>query len=230
MMVCRRWLPWLLSLVLTGCGGGASVQLEGEFPAPLIVPLPAHVGLVLDDALTQYVHDEEIEKFGKWHVEVGAMQTKLFRAVIGGMFERVTEVQSLAQAGGTDGVLIPAIEDFQIAIPQQTRSDFYEVWIKYVMRLYDASGALVVEWPLTAYGKANEEDYGVLESSKEPGMADATMIALRDAGAFLALRFAQAPEVQGWLASLGAGGVGGAAATPETAPDEAAEPSEGVTP
>src|SRR5512139_3574987 len=100
-----------------------------------------------------------MENFGQWHIEIGAIQTKLFRAIFGGMFEQVTEVPSLDQATGTDGVLVPAIEDFQIAIPQQTRSKFYEVWIKYVVRLYDTAGALVVEWPLTAYGKANTEDY-----------------------------------------------------------------------
>jgi hypothetical protein len=58
---------------------------------------------------------------------------------------------------------------------------------------------LIAEWPLTAYGKSNEADYGMLESTDQPAMRDATMKALRDAGAFLALRFATVPPIRAWL-------------------------------
>jgi hypothetical protein len=191
----------LLALgLLAGCSGGATVAVEGDFPTPLVAPLPISVGLVLDDALTTFVHDEEIERFGHWRVEVGPMQGKLFRAVVGAMFQGVTEVPDVQRAAGQSGVIVPEIQDFQISIPARTRSDFYEVWIKYVIRLYDEGGTLVVEWPLTAYGKTSREDYGVLQDTDGPGMRDATIIALRDAGAFLALRFPQVPEVQEWIA------------------------------
>ena len=196
----RSVLCAALALAVTGCGSGATVAVKGDFPRPLIVPLPLHVGLVLDNALTSYVHDEEIKGLGHWHIEIGQLQGKLFRDIVPAMFANVTEVPSAEEAKSVDGVLVPAIVDFQISIPQQTRSDFYEVWIKYSIRLYDAGGALVVEWPLTAYGKANQGDYSVLKDKDRPGMQDATMIALRDAGAFMSLRFAQVPEVKKWLA------------------------------
>lgn len=186
--------------LLQGCAGGASVAIEGDFPTPLVAPLPVDVGLVLEAPLVEFVYEEEIETFGLWRVEAGTMQPALFRTVVGAMFRRMEEFDSLAAASGVAGVIVPEIADFQISIPERTRSDFYEVWIKYVIRLYDADGTLVVEWPLTAYGKASRENYGMLQSSKEPGMRDATMIALRDAGAFLALRFAEVPEVKEWLA------------------------------
>ena len=69
------------------------------------------------------------------------------------------------------------------------------------MRLYDTHGTLIAEWPLTAYGKANRGDFGFMESSDAPAIRQATMTALRDAGAFLALRFTTVPEVRAWLNS-----------------------------
>jgi hypothetical protein len=195
-----------LALVAVGCGSGATIAMQGEFPKPVIAPLPLHVGLVLNDALTGYVHDEEIKGLGHWHIEVGQLQRKLFRDIVTAMFDGVTEVPSPEVANSVDGVLVPSIVDFQISIPAQTRSDFYEVWIKYSIRLYDAGGGLVVEWPLTAYGKASQGDYSVLKDKDRPGMHDATMVALRDAGAFLSLRFAEVPEVKKWLAAHSAEG------------------------
>ena len=189
-----------LALAAVGCNGGATVAVKGDFPKPLIAPIPLHVGLVLDDALTSYVHDEEIKGLGHWHIEIGDLQRKLFRDIVPAMFANVSEVPSPQDAASVDGVLVPSIVDFQISIPAQTRSDFYEVWIKYSIKLYDAGGTLVVEWPLTAYGKARQGDYSVLKDKDRPGMQDATMTALRDAGAFMSLRFAQVPEVKKWLA------------------------------
>lgn len=196
----RSTLLVLAAFTLHGCAGGASVALEGDFPTPLVAPMPVDIGLVLEAPLVEFVYEEEIETFGLWRVDAGAMQPKLFRAVVGAMFQRMVEFDSATAATGVAGVIVPEIADFQISIPARTRSDFYEVWIKYVIRLYDADGSLVVEWPLTAYGKASREDYGMLQDSDKPGMEDATMTALRDAGAFLALRFAEVPEVKTWLA------------------------------
>jgi hypothetical protein len=60
---------------------------------------------------------------------------------------------------------------------------------------------LIAQWPLTAYGKANKGDFGVMESSDKPAIRQATLTALRDAGAFLALRFQTVPEVKAWINS-----------------------------
>jgi hypothetical protein len=198
--VCRCGPAAALLILLGGCSSGATVALRGDYPRPLVAPLPVAVGLVLDESLTNFVHEETIESAGKWRIEIGEMQPKLFNTVLGAMFQSVRQYPSLADAAGATGVVVPEIVDFQISIPARTRSNLYEVWIKYMIRLYDESGALVVEWPLTAYGKSSREDYGVLQDTDRPGMEDATMIALRDAGAFLALRFPQVPQVQAWLA------------------------------
>lgn len=204
----------LIALTVGGCTG-ANVQMEGEIPTPLVNRLPLRVGLYLEPALVQYVFEEKIQDHGDWRVEVGPMQTKLFRQVASAMFLEAVPVDSVTAPGeNLDAVMAPSIVEFQISIPSQTRSEFYEVWIKYMMRLYDTHGALIAEWPLTAYGKANRGDFGFMESSDSPAIRQATMTALRDAGAFLALRFSTVPEVRTWLNSRTAPSEGAQAGGP----------------
>ncbi len=166
--------------------------MQGEIPTPFVNRLPLRVGLYLEPALVQYVFEEKIQDHGDWRVEVGPMQTKLFRQVASAMFLEAVPVDSVTSPGANlDAVLAPSIVEFQISIPSQTRSEFYEVWIKYMMRLYDTHGTLIAEWPLTAYGKANRGDFGFMESSdstsNSPGNDDGaarcrrvSRVALRD--------------------------------------------------
>ena len=189
----------LVLLTVVGCGG-ARIDLEGDFPAPLVEPLPLHMGLYLDPALLSYKHVEKIEQRGTWEVDVGAIQPNLFRAVTHAMFAEVTEVDApKAPDAAVDAVLVPAIEEFQMTVPAQTRSNFYEVWIKYQMTLYAPDGSLIARWPLAAYGKSNRDDFGFFEKADDRAVREATVGALRDAGAFLSLRFQRIPGVKAWL-------------------------------
>jgi len=195
----RSLITSLATLLLVACSG-ANVQMEGEIPTPLVQPLPLRMGLYFEPALLDYVYEEKIENHGDWRVEVGRMQPKLFLQIGSAMFTAAEQVTSIAPANDNlDGVLAPSIADFQISIPDQTRTDFYEVWIKYLIRVYDNKGTLIAEWPLTAYGKSNKSDYGFFEETDKPAMHDATLRALRDAGAFLALRFSTVPPIKAWL-------------------------------
>lgn len=195
----RGFIGAFATLLLVACGG-ATVQMEGDIPTPLVQPLPLRMGMYFEPALLDYVYEEKIENHGDWRVEVGSMQPKLFLQIGSAMFTEAKQVDSTTPSDATlDGVLAPAIADFQISIPSQTRTDFFEVWIKYLIRVYDNKGALIAEWPLTAYGKSNQSDYGFFEETNKPAMHDATMRAFRDAGAFLALRFSTVPQIKAWL-------------------------------
>lgn len=184
---------------ISGCKGGASIALDGELPTPLVVSAPVRVGLVLEPALIEYVHEETLDRGGPWRVDIGAMQPKLFTTVFDALFDEVTPIGNVADGGGFDGVIAPVIDKMQIAVPAQTQSEFYEVWIRYLVRLYAPTGELIVAWPLTAYGKASKDEYGFMTNPDAPGMQAATMTAMRDAAAFLALRFTADPKVQRWL-------------------------------
>ena len=88
-------------------------------------------------------------------------------------------------AGEVVGVLAPTIEEVQFATPKQTRSEFFEVWIRYRMRLLDADGSVRREWPLIGYGKASERNH----ANQTESLNAAAIWALRDAAAVLAFEF-----------------------------------------
>ena len=206
----------LAALAGAGCTSGASVLVDISVPRPLVEPLGARVGVYYEDALTNYVHREEVDG-GDYVIDIGASQAPVFSQVFGAMFETVVpmrrppaeglgdgaqdgEAQDAEAArdaqttppvpfhrvdggdGQVDVVLAPAIDEVQFSTPKQTSSDFYEVWIRYRMRLFDSTGSMRTEWPLVGYGKASNRNSG---DSTEILNA-ATTWALRDAAAVLA--------------------------------------------
>jgi len=184
--VCRGMLCGAL-LSVVGCGG-ASVSVPPSLPQPLVQQLPLSIGLHLSEDLVSYVHEESLEGSGDWRIELGTAQSVMFVALI-------PHVE--APGGDVDGVLVPSIEEVQFSIPAQTRSDYYEVWVRYRFRLHGRDGTLVGEWPLTAYGKANSRNYGL--NSREPALQAAAVAAMRDAMAFFTVQFGTVPAAQSWI-------------------------------
>lgn len=191
----------LLSLLTTlAACGGASVSVPPELPTPLVQRVPLIMGIHLPEALLNFTHEEEIESAGDWTIELGSAQTVMFDNLLTGMFDGVRPVADPEAPGGeVDGVLTPSIEEVQFSTPDQTRSDYFEVWVRYRFQLHDRDGTLVGEWPLTAYGKANSRNYGM--NSREPALQAAAISALRDAMAFFTVQFRSIPAVQSWLST-----------------------------
>ena len=227
----RRWrtLAFASALVLlAGCKGGATVTVDIDVPRPLVEPLDVAMGVYFDGTLRSYIHREELEDHGSYSIDIGASQAPVFARVFDAMFDSVIEVsaeppdsedgaeaeqqsgvQPTAAApsfvgivpGSVDGILAPSIEEVQFAIPDQTGGEFFEVWIRYRIRIYDTNGATLAEWPLIGYGKANERNYGSIDQ-KAAGLNEATIWALRDAAALLSFQFRNQAEVQDWLAAV----------------------------
>ena len=183
-------------LLLAGCVGSKNVALEGTFPVPLMDKIPVSLAIHLDEELLGYIYQENLEKEGEWNVNLGSVQTELFENLSVGLFEAHALVGANA-APGFDGVLKPKIDDLQFSLPAHTRSNFYEVWIRYSFELYDSNGNSIGTWPLPAYGKASKRDFG----SASTGVEAAAIAACRDAMAFFALNFAKVPQVRQWLAN-----------------------------
>lgn len=187
-------------LMLSACAGVKRLEIEGTFPVPLMEKTPVSLGIHLDEDILSYVHKETIEKGGEWEVSIGPVQQNLFNNLAAGVFENYAFVESTsipAASTPLDGVLKPSIKEVQFSLPKQTRSDYYEVWIRYEFQLYDRAGTLVGEWKLPAYGKANKNNFG----SSSKGLQAAAMAACRDAMAFFSINFAREPVVQKWLAA-----------------------------
>ena len=215
--ILRLGLIVCVSFGLASCASTKNLVLDTTFPVPLMNKVPVRLAFHLDDTLLSYVYSEKIEKKGQWNVELGSVQTKLFNNLAAGIFEQHTIVATNS-APGLDGVLKPSITDLQFSLPDQTRSDFYEVWIRYNFDLYDSNGNPVGNWPLTAYGKASKNDF----SSSSSGVEAAAIAACRDAMAFFAINFTKVPIVKKWFAN-------GKPQKPPAAPSPAESAEDGKT-
>ena len=193
-----RWLgALLLGFLLGGCAS-TSVEVAGTFPdEPAVRTLPLEIGVHFEESFANYSLAEEIPERGEWNIDIGAAQLGLFRTVLPAMFRTVEELEDPGAAGtDLDAVLVPRVEEMQFAIPFQTKSNFFEVWIRYDLTLlHPGSDRVIASWPLTGYGRTRD---AMLDSAGE-AIRQATIMALRDAGAFLAIDFTRTEELQSWL-------------------------------
>jgi hypothetical protein len=190
----------LAFLVLSGCAGVSTIDIEGSYPSPLVSKLPLTLGVFYNDELRNFSYVEFNDRTGddQYIVNSGPSQIALFNTVLPAVFERVVlidDIDAVADYPGLDVVFVPAIEEFQIGLPQKTRLDVYEIWVKYNMRLSQANGDYIADWVMTAYGKSPTDTF----QSVGAGVNDAANVALRDLAASFALGFSSIPEVNEWL-------------------------------
>ena len=202
----RRWLFALLMLVaLAGCGPNR-VIVDGNFPPPLIEPLPLTIGVWLGDDFTQhkFFDGTKSRNESSWIVNTGAAQIQMWNNLLGGMFEQVIALNSPPEAGrsspAVDAVLIPHVDELQYAIPAHTQIKVYEIWMRYRFELVTIDGQPIAEWTMSSYGKTPT---AFLQSDQE-AVNLAAVMALRDAGANFVSHFSQIPAVRGWLQERGA--------------------------
>ncbi|MFM8354525.1 MAG: hypothetical protein ACKOBM_06435 [Gammaproteobacteria bacterium] len=197
----------LALLTLAGCGA-TRVSVPETFPVPLVEKLPLSVGARLDEALVTYRHVETPEVGSGWEIEVGSAQRALFSNLLTGLFTRGglvadpsdnTGTTPLLAASDLDAVLVPSIEELQFSTPDLTKTDYYEVWIRYRMRLYGPDDALIADWALTAYGQSNARNYNM--QGDGPALQAAALAACRDAMTFFIVQFRTIPAVETWLAT-----------------------------
>ncbi len=184
----------VLGLVCIG-GCASQVEVEAEFPTPLIEQIPLTVGVVLDETLTEYEHYEEIPEQVTWTIRLGEANREMIEALLGTMF-RTVPVDAIPTADATsqhDGVIKPELEKFEFEVPVRGRDNFAEVWMQYRLKLYEPDGDLVVDWPVSGYGKSE------IMRDREGSLNEAAVVALREVGAAIATQFPVQPEVEYWL-------------------------------
>jgi len=207
------------AMAVLGLGGcmTTAVEVTGEFPTPLVEPMPVAIGLYLPESFRAYTAEEQISDRGTYRVEIGEAQSALMQRLLPSMFERVVELDSpeaAAKDPSLDAVLVPEVADLQFAIPFQTKSKFYEVWVKYRFSLLTPDGSTITQWEMTGYGKTR----GGGLAGEGASLQEAAIEALRDAGAFLAIDFRNQPGVRAWL--------GGVRATASSSPGDQGERSD----
>ena len=242
----RYLLVLCLTLLGTGCAG-KQVVVEGNFPTPLLDPLPVTLGVIYPPAFAQHEFFDEAKGRAEsdWLVKTGEAQVEFWDTLFSGMFEDVVHIHDWetvqSQGADIDGVIIPAIAELQYTIPTHTNVKVYEIWMRYQFRLVDIStlhqqedGALsfnpeqrLATWPITAYGKTPT---AFLQTDEE-AVNLAAVVALRDAGAHFITTFGVNPQVATWLNDIAArqhNGIGtepdveGAEGSPNISGDDAA--------
>ena len=183
----------IVSLLLTGCS--TNVTVTGDYPSALIKPLPYHVGLVLDESFTHYIFESKQEQ--DVTMTLGKSQTQLFDQIFSDMFVNSSTVETIAKATASkvDLVVVPHVEEVQLAMPFETRLNVFEVWIKYNLQVFNSEGEPVADWLMSAYGKTQTR----FLKSEEEALDQATTAALRDAGVRLAIGFKRIPEIRDWI-------------------------------
>lgn len=215
----RYLLIVCLTLLGAGCAG-KQVVVEGNFPTPLLDPLPVTLGVIYPSTFARHEFFDEAKGRAEsdWLVKTGEAQVEFWDILFSGMFEDVVHIRDweTVQSRGADidGVIIPAIAELQYTIPTHTNVKVYEIWMRYQLRLVDISalhqqddGALssnpeerLATWPVTAYGKTPT---AFLQTDEE-AVNLAAVVALRDAGAHFVTTFGANAGVATWLDDIAA--------------------------
>jgi hypothetical protein len=190
-------------LLLAGCGT-KEVVVTGNFPDPLMSPLPVTLGVWYEPEFASHEFFDEAKGRSEsdWIVRTGEAQVQMWDKLLDGMFSRVARMDGKPAPNqmnpAVDAVLIPRIVELQYAIPAHTNVKVYEIWLRYGFALVSTNGDPIADWTMTAYGKTPT---AFLQSDEE-AVRLAGVVALRDAGAHFITSFQKVPEVAQWLEDI----------------------------
>ena len=176
-------------LLLGGCGP-TIVKPEYQMPRALIVPVNARVGLVLDNELRAWRH-EETRAGTDWKVELGAVTARMWEGMLKTSFTEVHVFRSLDEAiAGSGNLQIlaqPRIEQFSFATDRETVGGYWAATIRYRLGVFSPTGQPVDSLTLTGYG--NSFDEGGPKSSLD----HAARAAMRDTSAKFLVQLPRQP-------------------------------------
>jgi len=148
----------VLLCLLAGCGA-RQVIVEGEFPEPLMSPLPLNMGIWYEEEFANHEFFDEAKgrTESTWIVKTGAAQMQMWDIVLGGVFKNLEQMKNPPGSGEmnqvVDAVLVPKIEELQYAIPAHTNVKVYEIWMRYRFDMVTTAGEQIASWTMTSYGK-----------------------------------------------------------------------------
>lgn len=190
-------LTCLFLALAGGCSSGINLQVKSEVPMPLATRLPLVLGIHYPEHFRDYVYSEDSATRKDWSIDFRDSRLSLFEQILPTMFTSVKPVDDVSTEAAVlvDLILEPDVLEAQFALPEETRTDMYEAWIKYAIKLYEPGGDTVSEWQVTGYGKTPTAMF----TSKEEGLNTAVSLALRDIGARFVLDLRNAPGMREWL-------------------------------
>ncbi len=191
------------AVLLVGCTN--QVEVKGQFPTPVLDKLPLKIGVYYDPEFRSHEFYDEADSREEtdWIVRTGEAQVEMYNTLLPGMFEQVVMLNELPRRDRVDtvleqdldAVLVPHVQELQYSIPNHTKINVFEIWMRYRYELYAPDGELLAEWSMTSYGKTPT----AFLRTAEAAVNLAAVVALRDAGANFAMNFTRVPEIRTWM-------------------------------
>jgi hypothetical protein len=177
---------------LSACSG-VNIKPQAVLPKPLIVPIPADVGLIIPSDTRNYVDKET--RFGTdWKIDLGPGEIRVMEDTFKDLFHHVEEFKDLVAArSGKDlkAVFESRLDQYSFVTSRETGGRYYAVTIRYRINLYTPQGEKVESYTLSGYG--NSLARGM--SGRKP-LTQATVGAMRDAAAKFLVQFPDQPAGQ----------------------------------
>jgi hypothetical protein len=184
-MKWRLMRPVVAAALVCGCGD-VSIRPQAALPKPLIVQLPAAVGLIIPAQTRKFVAKET--RFGlDWTVDLGPGEVRLLQDMFRDLFQHVEELKDMESARDRPGLkaLFEArVDQYSFVTARETGGRYYAVTIKYRINLYTPGGEKVDSYTLTGYGNSL-----ALGMSGGKPLSRATVNAMRDAAAKFLVQF-----------------------------------------
>jgi len=160
------------------------------------------------------MHEEVIRDSGSWRIDLGKQNLSFFQNLTKSLFAGVQEVHqstltteeslnldevSVAseEMKNLDGVFIPTIKKYGFLTPSISGLKFYSASIEYSVAMFNKVGAKIGDWNIVGYGKS---EGGIFSS--DDAINEATVLAIRDGGARIAIELIDQPAVRVWLQSI----------------------------
>ena len=172
--------------LLEGCAAVA-VQPDGDLPKPLVVAMPAKVGVVVTSEAANYTHKESRASVD-YEAQLGAAHKHLVEEIFKAEFADAKVFESVDAARLEPGILAifePRIEQFSFANAKETGGVYCAVTIRYQIGIYAPNGQQIDMLTLTGYGSGPAAQIG----NGEEELAIAGYAAMRDAAAKFLTQF-----------------------------------------
>ena len=199
----KRLFSLLFLFTLLSACAPSDIVIEGSLPVPMVKKIPVRIGVHYPDAFVDFVHTETSKEIGAWQIDLGKQNAGFFRALFGSMFTEAVILEKWdvdiagAPSGNTQAVLVPQIKKYGFLTPFVSGLGFYSASIEYDLTLFDSRGATIFNWTVVGYGKSEGKAFG-----KEEAVEQATLLAIRDAGARIAIELDKQKAFQSWFGNL----------------------------
>ena len=137
--------------LLAGCTT-TSLETKAQLPPPLLEQLPVRVGIHYSEEFSKYVHKETRGSID-YEVNLGPAHVTNLDWLLKAMFREIVHVDDPTRVGAISPplafVLEPKFEEYSFLTPKDVAGEAFIVTIRYLLTVYDGSGARVDSFTFT---------------------------------------------------------------------------------